>query len=101
MCSVRNIVRRQCALVTCDARGQHHGEEGDKEVGVVPQAHVGLAARLLGIAVTARGRGRGRSRSRSSMEEHDESEGESLFLPETSRTARTSWGCPLRRRWRK
>ena len=34
-------------FLTCDSCGQHHGEECDEQVGVLPQSHVGLAAGLL------------------------------------------------------
>ena len=36
-----------------DAARQHHGEEGDKDVGVLTQAEVGLAAQLHEPATTS------------------------------------------------
>ena len=38
---------RQTDLQFRDARGQHHGEESDEEVAVLPQSQVRLAAQLL------------------------------------------------------
>ena len=43
--------RKEVSMVTHlqfgDAGGQHHGEQGDEEVAVLPQRQVRLAAQLL------------------------------------------------------